>query len=161
MSSVFATADLLDAHGSSCQVCSTQLRQFGGRRAFSGKIRTIRCRDDNVLVRRALEEKVAGEVLVVDGGGSLDSALLGDMLAELGRRNGWSGIVIFGAVRDSAAIAGIDIGVKALGTNPRKSAKNGAGSAGVALEQGGAVFEPGSWLYSDDDGIVVSKQALA
>jgi regulator of ribonuclease activity A len=160
VSNSFATADLFDAHGERCSSCEIQFRQFGGRRAFAGKIRTIHCRADNALVRRALETKSAGEVLVVDGGGFLGAALLGDQLAALGIKNGWAGVVIFGAVRDSAALAKMDFGVKALGTNPRRSEKRGAGEPDVAVEFGGVTFTPGHWLYSDDDGIVIAAQPL-
>ncbi len=155
-----ATADLMDKHGALCQSCLIQFRQFGGRRAFSGPIRTVRCRDDNVLLRRALDGPGNGGVLVVDGGGSLETALLGDQIAGLGCRNGWAGIVIHGAVRDVSALQTMDFGIKALGSNPRKSAKNGAGETDVELRFGGAVFTPGHWLYSDDDGILISPMKL-
>lgn len=156
----FTTADLCDAHQDKCQVCTTQFRQYGGRRVFSGRIRTIECCDDNILLRRALEQPSPGEVLVVDGGGSLESALIGDIIAGLGLKNGWAGVIIFGAVRDANALGTLDFGVKALGTNPRKSAKTGAGRPDVPLRQGGAVFTPGAWLYSDDDGLLVAPGPL-
>lgn len=156
----FSTADLCDAHGSDCQICITPLRQYGGRRIFCGQVRTIMCRNDNVLLRRALEQQSPGEVLVVDGGGSLEAALIGDIVAGLGLKNGWSGVIIFGAVRDAVALGGLAFGVKALGTNPRKSGKAGAGAVDVVVQQGGAVFSPGSWVYSDDDGVVVSPRKL-
>ena len=154
-SRAFSTADLYDAHGDRCQSCSTQFRQFGGRKIFSGPIRTVQCRDDNVLVRRALTSPSEGEVLVVDGGGSLESALMGDLIAELGRQSGWAGVIIFGAVRDVVALAGMDFGVKALGSNPKKSGKTGTGQIEVEVRFGGAAFSPGRWVYSDDDGILV------
>jgi regulator of ribonuclease activity A len=160
MNSIFATADLYDAHGESCHSCQTQFRQFGARRFFSGPIRTVRCRDDNVLVRRTLEARSEGEVLVVDGGASLASALLGDIIAGLGAKNGWSGVIVLGAVRDSVALGKIEIGIKALGTNPRKSAKVGAGATGGEVSFGGVTFVPGHWVYSDDDGILVSPGKL-
>ena len=156
-----STADLFDAAGGRCQSCGTQFRQFGGRRAFFGRIHTVQCRDDNLLVRRLLETEGNGSVVVVDGGGSLGSALLGDKLAELAARHGWTGIVIFGAVRDSAALANVPVGVKALGTNPRRSAKLGVGQMDVPVTFGGATFTPGHWLYSDDDGILVTDEPLA
>jgi regulator of ribonuclease activity A len=160
MNPVFSTADLYDAHGEACRSCPTQFRQFGGRRQFCGQIRTVQCRDDNVLVRRTLEGRAEGEVLVVDGGGSLASALMGDIIADLGAKNGWSGVIIFGAVRDSVALGKIDLGIKALGTNPRKSAKTGAGATGGEVSFGGVAFVPGHWVYSDDDGILVSRDRL-
>lgn len=157
---VFSTADLFDAAGEACQSCATQFRQFGGRRLFFGRIRTVQCREDNLLLRRLLESPSAGEVAVVDGGGSLDSALLGDVVAGLGLRQGWAGVVIFGAVRDSVALAKLDFGLKALGTNPRKSGKTGTGGVDLPVSFGGVTFTPGQWLYSDDDGLLVANRAL-
>jgi regulator of ribonuclease activity A len=156
----FATADLFDAAGERCQSCEIQFRQFGARRAFAGRIRTIRCRADNALARAALSTLSDGEVLVVDGGGFLGAALLGDQLAALGVKNCWAGVVIHGAVRDSVALAQMDFGVKALGTNPQRGEKRGTGETDVVVEFGGVRFTPGHWLYSDDDGILVSAESL-
>jgi len=160
MPAPFTTADLCDAAGERCQTCTVPFRQFGGRHAFAGRIRTVRCHADNALVRRTLETPAAGDVLVVDGGGWLGSALLGDQLAALGVKNGWAGVVIHGAVRDSVALGQMDFGVKALGTNPRKSEKRGLGELDVAVVLGGVTFSPGHWLYSDDDGLLVSASPL-
>jgi regulator of ribonuclease activity A len=155
-----ATADLIDRHGESLQSCDLQFRQFGGRNRFSGRIRTVRCHQDNVLVRQVLSEPGDGQVLVVDGGGSLHTSLVGDVVAGLGQDNGWAGLVINGAVRDVVALGGLDIGLKALGSNPRKSGKEGVGEVDVPVSFGGVRFEPGAWLYSDEDGIVVASAAL-
>jgi regulator of ribonuclease activity A len=160
MTTSFSTADLYDAFSERCSSCETQFRQYGGRREFCGKIRTLKCLGDNSLLRRTLEAHSEGEVLVVDGSGYLGSALMGDILAELGTKNGWSGVVIFGAIRDVRAMAGIDLGVKALGSNPKKSAKHGAGHVDIVVSFGGVAFTPGHWLYSDDDGILVSGEQL-
>ncbi len=154
------TADLIDRYGDSLQSCDVQFRQFGGRSRFAGRIRTVRCHQDNVLIRRVLSEPGEGRVLVVDGGGSLHTSLVGDMVAGLGQGNGWAGLVINGAVRDVVALRRLDIGVKALGSNPRKSAKAGAGEVDVPVSFGGVRFEPGAYLYSDEDGIVVADAAL-
>src|SRR5690606_22520670 len=123
MLDTFATADLYDEYGETCQSCETQFVQYGGRRVFGGRIRTIRCLGDNALVRETLNTPSEGEVLVIDGGGSMASALMGDLIAAAGQRNGWAGAVILGPVRDTGALAQMDFGVKALGSNPRKSAK--------------------------------------
>jgi regulator of ribonuclease activity A len=155
-----ATADLIDQHGDVLQSCDLQFRQFGGRSRFSGPIRTVRCHQDNVLIRQVLSEPGVGRVLVVDGGGSLHTSLVGDIVAGLAQGNGWAGLVVNGAVRDVVALAGLDIGVKALGSNPRKSAKEGAGEIDVPVSFGGVRFEPGAHLYSDEDGIVVAATAL-
>ncbi len=151
------TADLMDERGDELDSCEQQLRQYGARRSFSGRVRTVRCHEDNVLLRGLLEQPGAGQVLVVDGGGSLRTALLGDVIAGLALGHGWEGIVINGAVRDSAALAGMEIGIKALGSQPRRSAKLGAGEVDVPVTFGGATFRPGAELWSDDDGIVVTR----
>lgn len=150
-----ATADLVDDIGDGVRSCDTQFRQFGGRSEFAGPISTVRCFQDNALLKSVLSEPGAGRVLVVDGSGSLHTALVGDVIAELGRSNGWSGLIIHGAVRDASTLRTMDIGVKALGTNPRKSAKTGAGERDVAVSIGGVDFIPGDLAFSDDDGIVV------
>jgi regulator of ribonuclease activity A len=156
---VIPTADLVDEHGDALQSCETQLRQFGGRREFAGDIVTVRCHQDNALLKSVLQEPGEGRVLVVDGGGSLGTALLGDLIGAIAQDNGWSGVVINGAVRDSVALAGLAVGIKALGTNPRKSGKTGAGERDVAVTFGGTTFRPGARLWSDDDGIVVLDRA--
>jgi regulator of ribonuclease activity A len=150
-----ATSDLVDEHGDSLECCDTQFRSLGGRRRFRGRIVTVRCREDNALVKATLSEPGRGKVLVVDGLGSLRSALMGDMIAEIAIGNGWEGVIIHGAVRDVDLIDRLDIGVKALGTNPRKSAKTGVGHRDLPVSFGGALFTPGREVVSDADGIVV------
>ena len=153
----FSTADLVDEHGEALESCDLQLRQFGGRRRFHGPIRTVACFEDNALVRQVLSEPGDGAVLVVDGGGSLHTALVGDLIAGLAQANGWAGVVVHGAVRDTEALAGLDIGVKALGSNPRRSAKLATGQVDVPVHFGGVGFRPGGHLYSDEDGVVVLR----
>ncbi|MFN8042980.1 MAG: ribonuclease E activity regulator RraA [Mycobacterium sp.] len=150
------TADLVDDIGPDVRSCDLQLRQFGGRRAFAGRISTVRCFQDNALLKSVLSEPGDGGVLVIDGAGSVHAALVGDVIAELGRSNGWSGLIINGAVRDASTLATLDIGIKAMGTNPRKSAKSGAGERDVPVTFGGVTFVPGEIAHSDDDGIVVT-----
>jgi regulator of ribonuclease activity A len=149
------TADLVDDIGPDVRSCDLQFRQFGGRPQFAGPISTVRCFQDNALLKSVLSEQGAGGVLVIDGAGSLHTALVGDVIAELARSNCWAGLVVHGAVRDAAALRGIDIGIKALGTNPRKSTKTGAGERDIEISLGGVTFVPGDIAYSDDDGIVV------
>jgi regulator of ribonuclease activity A len=149
------TADLVDDIGPDVRSCDLQLRQFGGRSQFAGPITTVKCFQDNALLKSVLAEPGNDGVLVVDGGGSLHSALVGDIIAGLGVDNGWVGLIVNGVVRDAATLATLDIGIKALGTNPRKSAKTGDGERDVDVEFGGVVFTPGDIAYSDDDGIVV------
>ena len=158
-SPTFKTSDLIDAHPETPS-CELQLRSYGGRSAFSGRIRTVRCREDNALLKSVLSTPGAGQVLVIDGGGSLRSALMGDLIAGLGLKNGWAGAVIHGAVRDVVALGALEFGVKALGSNPRKSAKTGAGEKDVPVTFGGVTFGPGHWLYSDEDGILVAAEPL-
>jgi regulator of ribonuclease activity A len=149
------TADLVDEIGADVRSCDLQLRQFGGRTSFAGAITTVKCFQDNALLKSVLSEPSDGGVLVIDGEGSVHSALVGDVIAGLGVDNGWAGIIINGAVRDAATLRTLDIGIKALGTNPRKSTKTGAGQRDIPVEFGGVVFRPGEIAYSDDDGIVV------
>jgi regulator of ribonuclease activity A len=149
------TADLVDDIGSDVRSCDLQFNQYGGLAQFAGPITTVRCFQDNALLKSVLSEPGDGGVLVIDGDGSLHTALVGDLIAGLGVDNGWAGLIINGAVRDAAALRTLPIGIKALGTNPRKSAKTGDGQRDVAVEFGGVVFAPGEIAYSDDDGIVV------
>jgi regulator of ribonuclease activity A len=151
-----ATADLVDDIGPDVRSCDTQFRQFGGRAMFAGPVRTVQCFEDNALLKSVLSEPGDGAVLVVDGGASLRCALVGDVIAGLAEKNGWAGIIVNGAVRDSTALRSLDIGIKALGTNPRKSTKTGAGQRDIEVEFGGITFVPGEIAYSDDDGIVVT-----
>jgi regulator of ribonuclease activity A len=155
-----STADLYDQFGSLCLSCPLQFRNFGKRLRFAGRIRTVQCREDNVILKRMLETGSDGDVLVVDGDGSLNAALLGDVIAGLGARNGWSGVVIHGAVRDSAVLREMEFGVKALGTNPRKSKKEGSGASDLLISFAGIDFVPGQWIYCDEDGILVSAEKL-
>jgi regulator of ribonuclease activity A len=150
------TTDLYDDFEGNVQTCSTQFRDFGSIRSYSGRIRTVRCKNDNQLFRALLDEPGDGCVVVVDGGGSTSNALMGDIIAAKGKANGWAGCVINGAVRDSAELANIEFGAKAIGTNPAKSTKTGAGEVDVVVEFGGTRFEPGHWIYCDEDGVLVS-----
>jgi regulator of ribonuclease activity A len=140
------TADLVDDIGPDVRSCDVQFRQFGARTQFAGPITTVRCSQDNALLKSVLSTPGDGGVLVVDGGASLHTALVGDLIAELARSNQW-------ALRD------MEIGIKALGTNPRKSEKTGAGERDVTLSFGGVEFVPGDIAYSDDDGIVIVAAA--
>jgi regulator of ribonuclease activity A len=149
------TADLVDDIGPDVRSCDVQFRQFGARTQFAGPITTVRCLEDNALLKSVLSTPGEGGVLVIDGDGSLHTALVGDVIAELAHANGWAGLVVHGAVRDAAALGGIDLGIKALGTNPRKSGKTGAGERDVTVSFGGVSFVPGDIAYSDNDGIVV------
>lgn len=149
------TADLVDEIGEDVRSCDQQFRQFGGLTEFAGPISTVRCFQDNALLKSVLSEPGDGRILVIDGDGSLHTALVGDVIAELGRANGWAGLIVNGAVRDAATLRTLRLGIKALGTNPRKSSKTGAGERDVIVTLGGVEFCPGEVAFSDDDGIVV------
>jgi regulator of ribonuclease activity A len=154
-----ATTDLSDAHPE-VQACEPLFRDFGGRTAFYGPIKTLKAFEDNSLVRKLLEQPGEGRVLVVDGGGSKRCALVGGKLGELAVKNGWAGIVVYGCVRDTAELATHAVGVKALAAQPRKSEKRGLGQEDSPLMFAGATFRPGFWLYADADGMIVSEKAI-
>jgi regulator of ribonuclease activity A len=149
------TADLVDEIGPDVRSCDLQFTQYGRRSQFAGPITTVRCFEDNALLKSVLSEPGDGGVLVIDGDGSLHAALVGDIIAGLGVDNDWAGIIINGVVRDAATLRTLDIGVKALGTNPRKSTKSGDGQRDVTVEFGGVEFTPHEIAYRDDEGIVV------
>ena len=155
-----ATADLVDEFEDVLKSCSIQFRDIGARKQFFGPVRTVRCCRDNQLIKSLLNEPGDGAVLVVDGGGSLESALMGDMIAAAGIKNGWAGCVIYGAVRDVTTLASLDFGIKAVGVNPLKSAKLGEGVVDADIEFGGVRFAQGQWIYCDEDGLVVAPHEL-
>lgn len=154
------TADLYDQYGDKVRVAMPLFRDYGGGKRFHGPVMTLKVFEDNSLVREALEQDGKGRVLVIDGGGSLRCALVGDNLARLAADHHWQGIIVFGCIRDSAQIATIDIGVKALGTNPRKSLKKGAGEQNVPVEFAGIIIRPDDFIYADEDGVLVSTEKL-
>ena len=156
----FSTADLHDEHEGKVQVANVLMQGYGQKTRFSGPISTVKCFEDNSLVRAALEEPGNGRVLVVDGGASIRCALVGDKLAKLAVKNGWVGLVVYGCIRDSAVVSTLDIGIKALGTNPRRSVKKGEGESDIPLNFADAIFTPGDWLYADEDGILLSPVKL-
>jgi regulator of ribonuclease activity A len=151
------TADLYDERGEELNSISLQFQSLGGRSHFSGPVRTIRCFEDNGLVKSTLATPGNGAVLVVDGSGSLRTALMGDMIAASAVANGWAGVVINGAIRDREALAGMPLGVKALGSNPRKSSKAGAGETDVDLLIDGVTIRTGVMIWCDPDGILIER----
>jgi len=159
------TADLCDTFeehlGTSLHIVTPMFQRYGGRPCFSGQMVTLKIFEDNSLVRPTLGENGTGKVLVIDGGGSLRCALLGDQLAKLAVANDWAGVVVYGCIRDSAEINTLDLGVRALATHPQRSAKKGAGERGLTLTFGGVDFVSGQYLYADEDGILVSERALS
>ena len=156
----YRTADLLDADPS-LEACAAGLAHYGGLRRFAGRAVTLRAFEDNSLVRELVRTPGEGRVLVVDGGGSLRCALLGDLLAQAALDHGWAGVIIDGCVRDSVAIAALPLGVMARGVQPRRSDKHGQGVRDVAVEILGARVEPGDHVYADEDGVVFAKRPTA
>jgi len=137
-----------------------QFNNYGAVRRFAGPAVTIKCHEDNSLVKALVEEAGKGRVIVVDGGGSLRRALLGDMLAEKAAKNGWAGLVINGVIRDVDEIGRTELGVQALGTTPLKTEKLGVGQRDVPVSIGGVSVNPGEYIYADNNGVIVSETAL-
>jgi len=156
----FTTPDLCDEFAAEVQVAEPVFRDFGRRRAFAGPIRTLQVLEDNALVRRRLETAGQGAVLVVDGGGSLRTALVGGRLAALAGANGWSGVVVFGCVRDIEEIGATEVGVKALALCPMPAAKSGAGLQDIRVRFAGVTFDPGHFVYADENGLLVARRDL-
>ena len=156
----FLTTDLYDANEGRVAVVEPMFRAYGGRARFAGQVVTLKVYEDNTRVREVLAEPGQGKILVVDGGGSKRCALLGDQIAELAVKNGWEGVVIYGCIRDSVAINALDIGVRALDTNPKKTVKRNEGQRDLVLAFGAVEFVPGHWLYVDEDGLLLSATPL-
>lgn len=155
----FSTPDLSD-QAPEAQALPLQWHNYGGRKRFAGAAVTVKCHEDNSLVKALVEEPGAGRVVVVDGGGSLRRALLGDLLAEKAAANGWSGLVIHGAIRDVDEIGATDLGVQALGTCPVKTEKLGVGQRDLPVDIGGVTVRPGDYVYADNNGVLVSARPL-
>ena len=154
------TADICDSFAERVEVCEPMFTSFGSVDSFDGRISTVRVYEDNVLVREALEDLTPGSVLVVDGGGSLRCALLGDNLASIGASRALAGIIINGCVRDTLELAGIGVGILALASHPSRSKKEGEGQRDVPVVFGGVTWTPGHYVYADNDGIVLAPEKL-
>lgn len=158
----YITPDLCDEYPDLVRVVTPTLtKNYGGRDSFGGEIVTIKCHEDNSLVKEQAGCDGRGKVMVVDGGGSLRKALLGDMIAEKAVANGWEGIIIYGCIRDAAAIAELNLGVQALATIPLKTQKRGIGDLNIPVVFGGVEFKPGEYVYADCNGVIVSAQRLS
>ncbi|MBB6087075.1 ribonuclease E activity regulator RraA [Wenzhouxiangella marina] len=156
-----STPDLCDAHAEHVRVVTgLHWQSYGGRKRFGGPISTVKCFEDNSRVKERLAEPGEGRVLVVDGGGSLRHALIGDMIAAKAAEQGWAGVIIHGACRDVEVLAEIDFGVFALGSVPIKSVRRDEGQLDVPVHFGGVRFEPGEHVYADANGIIVADRAL-
>ena len=153
------TPDICDDYPE-VQVVEPGFQNFGGVDAFGGEVVTVKCFEDNSVVKEQVGKPGNGCVMVVDGGGSKRAALLGDMLAEKAAENGWAGLIIYGCIRDVDVIRKTELGVQALGTHPRKTDKKGIGDLNVPVTFGGVTFKPGQYVYADNNGIVVSEKKL-
>lgn len=154
------TPDLCDEYPDLVQVLEPMMNNYGGIDAFGGEIVTVKCFEDNSIVKEQVGLPGEGRVMVVDGGGSMRNALLGDMLAEKAAKNGWSGLVIYGCIRDVDVIGQTELGVQAMNTNPRKTEKRGIGDLNVPVTFGGVTFTPGHYVYADNNGVIVSPEKL-
>ena len=155
----FYTADICDEY-EDIQICQSIFKSYGGKDKFNGKIRTVTAIEDNSYVKKLIDEKVSGDIMVVDGNGSMKCALLGDNLAKKAAANGWSGFIINGCIRDSEIISTIDIGIKALSTMPLKSEKKNVGEFGKDLKFANVLFKEGHYAYSDQDGIIIRQDEI-
>jgi len=156
----FSTPDLCDQFPDDVQVLAPMFNSYGGIANFGGEIVTVKCFEDNSLVKEQLGLPGTGKVLVVDGGGSLRKALLGDMIAASAVKNGWAGVIIYGCIRDVDAINEMQLGVQALNTVPLKTEKRGIGDLNIPVTFGGATFKPGEFVYADRNGVIVANKAL-
>lgn len=153
--------DLCDEHGDKVSILAPLFKDYGAPHTFWGQVVTVRCYEDNSRVRELLATPGTGKVLVVDGGGSLGRALMGDQVAEMAIENGWAGVIIYGAIRDAGAISGMALGVKALATSPMKTEKRGLGDIDLTVTFAGVSISSGDYIYADINGIIVSREALS
>lgn len=156
----YVTPDLCDVYPE-VAVVEPMFSNFGGHDSFGGQIVTVKCFEDNSVVKEQVEQDGRGKVMVVDGGGSMRRALLGDMLAEKAASNGWEGIIVYGCVRDVDVLAQTALGIQALASHPMKTDKRGIGDLNVAVTFGGVTFKPGEYVYADNNGIIVSAEPLS
>jgi regulator of ribonuclease activity A len=154
-----STCNLSDTYGARARVLAPVLRHFGGSTRFHGEIVTVQCFEDNSRVKELVASSGDGRVLLVDGGGSTRCALLGDMIGTEALEQGWAGIVVHGCIRDTAALAALELGVMALAANPLRSSKNGEGTVGITVEVAGVACSPGELLFADEDGVLVIDPA--
>lgn len=156
----FVTCDLCDDHPDAVRVCEPMFSSFGGRETFGGQIVTVKCHEDNSRVKELLATPGHGKVLVVDGGGSMRCALMGDLIGESAVKNSWEGVIIYGCVRDVDALIQLDLGVHALSAIPLKSVRKGVGEVDLPVTFGGITFSTGEFVYADNNGVIVSTRNL-
>ncbi|CAM3530279.1 ribonuclease E activity regulator RraA [Parendozoicomonas haliclonae] len=157
----YVTPDLCDAYPELVQALDPGFRNYGGLSSFGGEVITVKCFEDNSRVKELVDEAGLGRVMVVDAGGSMRRACLGDMLAEKAVKNGWAGIIMYGCVRDVDVLAELPLGVQALGSHPMKTDKKGIGEVNIPVTFHGVTIRPGDYIYADNNGIIVSKEPLS
>ncbi|WP_440603956.1 ribonuclease E activity regulator RraA [Bacillus sp. GB_SG_008] len=157
---MWRTTDLYDAYETEVQVCRPLFQSYGKKKQFHGKIATVKVKDDNVLVKQALETLPESTVLVVDGEGSTNCALLGDNLANIAKERNLAGIIIYGCVRDCVELSKIELGILAITTMPKRSVKEGNGETNIPVSFGGVSWIPGDYIYVDEDGVILSKKEI-
>lgn len=157
---IYSTPDLCDKYPQLVRVVELMFLNLGGKKSFGGEITTVKCFEDNSLVKENAGESGKGKVLVVDGGGSMRHSLCGDLIAETAMNNGWEGLIIYGCIRDVDEISSMDIGIKALGVVPLKTERRGIGDLNVSVRFGGVEFNPSEYVYADNNGVVVSSEKL-
>lgn len=156
----FVTSDLCDDHPDLVRVCEPMFANYGGISTFGGQIVTVKCFEDNSRVKELLATPGKDRVLVVDGGGSLRCALLGDLIADSAVQHSWAGVIVYGCVRDVDALAELELGIQALTSTPLKSVRKGVGEVDIAVTFGGVTFTPGEYVYADNNGVITAKKAL-
>jgi regulator of ribonuclease activity A len=157
----YSTPDLCDLYPALVRIAEPVFRNYGGRRSFGGEVVTIKCFEDNSFVKETAGKPGRGKVMIVDGGGSVRKALLGDLIAETAFKNGWEGLIIYGAVRDVEEIESLDLGVMALASIPLRTERKGLGEMNVPVTFAGVTFSPGEYVYADSTGILVSPEPLS
>ena len=154
------TPDLCDKYPELVQVVEPMFNNYGGKESFGGEIVTVKCFEDNSIVKEQVANPGHGKVMIVDGGASMRAALLGDMLAEKAAENGWEGLIVYGCIRDVDVIMETNLGVQALSTHPMKTDKRGLGDLNVPVTFGGVTFKPGQYVYADNNGVIISPEKL-
>ncbi|TPN84768.1 ribonuclease E activity regulator RraA [Aquimarina algicola] len=152
------TADLWDQYSKELKILNLELKSYGKKTAFCGEVVTLKVFEDNSFVRKTLEDSGKGKVLIIDGGGSKRCALIGDNIAKLANDNNWEGIIVYGCIRDSKVINEMNVSIKAIGTCPAKSSKRNVGVSGEMLIIEGTQINQGEYVYSDEDGVLLSKR---
>ncbi len=158
--SSLSTPDLCDQFPEQVSVLDPVYKSFGGNESFYGEVVTVKCFEDNSKVKQLVDTDGTGKVMVVDAGGSMRRACLGDMLAEKAQKNGWAGIIIYGCVRDVEILKTLNIGVQALGSHPMKTDKRDLGDINISLQFSGVTVAPGNYIYADLNGIIVAASQL-